>query len=169
MYLSKDCKFQFGENRNTFVVSDSIVTSYDILDMAKKIAKSSLKKRKIIDCSKSCKDYIQVLMQDYEHEVFMVVALDSKLRIIDTKEMFRGTINTASVYPREVAKYCLKNNAASLIVAHNHPSGIPEPSRADIELTKRLKESLSLVDVALVDHIVVGKEGNKSMSEMGLI
>jgi DNA repair protein RadC len=102
-----------------------------------------------------------------EHEVFAVMFMDTKHRLIKYAELFRGTIDGASVYPREVVKECLRHNAAAVIFAHNHPSGNPEPSGADRSLTRRLQDALTLIDVRVLDHIIVGDSECCSLSERG--
>lgn len=112
-------------------------------------------------------DYLKVRLAQKDHEVFCVVFLDSKHRVLSFEEMFHGTIDASSVYPREVVKRALANNAAAVILAHNHPSGDTEPSNADVALTKRLKEALSLVDVVVLDHFIVGCGTPYSMADHG--
>ena len=94
--------------------------------------------------------------------------LDNRNRVIAFREMFRGTIDGASVYPREVVRQALADNAAAVIIAHNHPSGVAEPSQADIRITERLKQALALVDIRLLDHVIVG-DGVTCLSEQGLL
>jgi DNA repair protein RadC len=106
---------------------------------------------------------------DREHEVFVVLFLDAQNRLIACEEMFRGTLTQTSVYPREVLKMALKHNAAAVIFAHNHPSGVAEPSRADEMLTQALKQSLAMVDCRTLDHFVVGGTSITSFAERGLI
>jgi len=113
------------------------------------------------------KQYLLSRLRDYPHEVFACLFLDSQHRVIRYEELFRGTINGASVHPREVVKKTLEYNAAALIFAHNHPSGIAEPSRADRHLTRRLSEALELVEVRVLDHIVVGDGDCVAFSERG--
>ena len=113
------------------------------------------------------KDHLRTLLHDYEHEVFAVVLLDSKFRIIGFFELFRGSVSTTTVYPRELVKLALSHNAAALVMAHNHPSGDPTPSLADIRLTKTLQEALALIDVKVLDHIVVATHGTTSLAERG--
>lgn len=115
------------------------------------------------------KEYLGVKLAGFEHEVFAVLFLDNQHRLICYVEMFRGTIDSASVYPREVVKEALKLNAAAVILSHNHPSGHPEPSEADKTLTGRLKEALGLVDVRTLDHIIVAGHQRVSFSELGLL
>jgi DNA repair protein RadC len=102
--------------------------------------------------------YIKLKLIGYEHEVFMVLFLDNQHRIISCDELFRGTINAANVYPREVVKAALLHNAAAVILAHNHPSGISVASQADISITEKLKSALDLVDIAVLDHLVCGSD-----------
>jgi DNA repair protein RadC len=104
----------------------------------------------------------------YEHEVFVCLFLDNQHRVIACDELFRGTIDGASVYPREVVKAALQYNAAALIMAHNHPSGISDPSQADRVITEKLKEALALIDVRVLDHFIVG-ENVYSFAEHGLL
>lgn len=113
--------------------------------------------------------HLQALLADYEHEVFALLMLDSRHRVIVFEELFRGTLDGASVYPREVVKLALEHNAAALILVHNHPSGDPEPSMADRNLTTKLQDALNLVGVRTLDHIVVGNEGCVSLAELGYL
>lgn len=106
-------------------------------------------------------------MQDYPHEVIAVLLLDKRHRVIGFHELFRGTIDTATVHPREVAKLALEHNATAIIATHNHPSGDPTPSSADISLTKHLKQVLELINVIILDHIVVSPSGSISLAEQG--
>ncbi|MGM8226160.1 RadC family protein [Cellvibrio sp. ARAG 10.3] len=119
--------------------------------------------------SEQARLYLNLMLAQKEQEVFVVMFLDSQNCLIDVAELFRGTIDGASVYPREVVKAALAANAAAVIVAHNHPSGSPKPSSADKLITQRLQESLRLVDVRVLDHIVVGKELTFSFASAGLI
>lgn len=104
-----------------------------------------------------------------EHEVFAVIFLDAQHRVIELREMFRGSLTQTSVYPREVVKAALSLNAAAVILAHNHPSGVPEPSRADEFLTRSLQSALALVDVKVLDHLIVGGGKVTSFAERGLM
>jgi DNA repair protein RadC len=114
-------------------------------------------------------EYLRAKLRDLEHEVFCCLFLDSRHRLIQFEELFRGTIDGASVHPREIVKLALQRNCAAVIVAHNHPSGIAEPSRADELITQRVKEALALVDIRLLDHIIVGDGASVSLAERGLI
>lgn len=104
-----------------------------------------------------------------ESEVFSAIFLDNRHRVLSYDELFYGTVSGASVHPREVVKRALQHNAAAVIFAHNHPSGVAEPSRADVGLTRRLKDALALVDVSVMDHIVVGHGETASFAERGLL
>ena len=115
------------------------------------------------------RDYLRLRLGDRLHEVFAVVFLDTQHRVIETLEMFRGTLSQTSVYPREVVIEALARNAAAVILAHNHPSGHAEPSRADEMLTRTLKSALALVDVRVLDHFIVTPSGVVSMAERELV
>lgn len=114
-------------------------------------------------------EYLRARLAGLEHEVFCCLFLDNRHRVLAFEELFRGTLSGTAVYPRETVKSALAHNAAAVIFAHNHPSGAPEPSRADEVLTENLKRALALVDVRVLDHIVVGSEGCVSLSERGLL
>lgn len=111
--------------------------------------------------------YLQARMRGYEREVFAALFLDSQHRLIQYKELFYGTLDGAAVYPREVVKESLRCNAGALIFAHNHPSGVAEPSQADQSITRRLKEALGLVDIRVLDHLVIGDDEVVSLAERG--
>ena len=115
------------------------------------------------------RDYLRMRLGPVEHEVFVVVFLTSQHRVIAVEEMFRGTLSQTSVYPREVVKAALAHNAGAVILAHNHPSGVAEPSRADEHLTQSLKAALALVDVRVIDHFVLASGGAVSFAERGLL
>lgn len=115
------------------------------------------------------RDYFRLSLAGREHEVFMIVLLDAQHRVLRCDELFRGTLTQTSVYPREIVKLALATNAASVIFAHNHPSGVSEPSRADELLTQQLKSALALVDVRVLDHFVVADAEWISFAERGLL
>lgn len=115
------------------------------------------------------KAFLRLKLQELEHEVFTVLFLDVKNRLIECDEMFRGSLTHTSVYPREVVKAALRHNAASVILAHNHPSGVTEPSEADLLLTRALQQALALVDVRTLDHIIVAGAHTHSFAEHGQI
>jgi DNA repair protein RadC len=118
---------------------------------------------------RATRDYLSAQLRDLEHEVFCCIYLDRRHRVIEYEELFRGTIDGASVHTREIVKLALQRNAAAVIVAHNHPSGVAEPSQADELITQRVKEALALVDIRLLDHIIVGDGAVVSLAERGLV
>ncbi len=113
--------------------------------------------------------FLQARLRDYPYEVFAVLFLDNRHRVLAFEELFRGTIDGASVHPREVVRRALQLNAAAVILSHNHPSGVAEPSQADQRITTRLREALALVDIRVLDHLVVGDGSCCSMAERGLL
>lgn len=113
--------------------------------------------------------YLKLKLAELEHEIFAVMLLDNRHGVIHYEEMFRGTIDGASVYPREVVKLALKHNASAIIFGHNHPSGNPEPSTADENITVRLKKALELVEIRTLDHIIVGGNQHTSLAERGIL
>ncbi|MCU7806077.1 MAG: DNA repair protein RadC [Candidatus Thiodiazotropha sp. (ex Lucinoma borealis)] len=115
------------------------------------------------------REYLQLRFGALEHELFSIVLLDNRHRLICIEEMFRGTIDGATVFPREVVKIVLKHNAAAVVFVHNHPSGVAEPSTADQSITSRLKKALVLIDVRVLDHIIVSHETAVSFAEQGLL
>ena len=123
----------------------------------------------ILGSPRDAQDFLRTRLARLEHEVFAVLYLDNRHRVLAFEELFRGTLNGTAVYPREVVKRSLALNCAALILVHNHPSGNPEPSTADEVLTQRLREALSLVDVRVLDHLVIGCEGVVSFADRGLV
>ena len=164
----KNTKFKIDETSRTYTVSEP-VTERDILMMARQLAQNRLATGCIIERPAAAFTYLQALMGSYENEVFGSVFLDTQHRIICFEELFRGSINAANIYPREVVKKALSVNAAAVIFVHNHPSGDPEPSEADKKITVQLRDALNLVDVSVLDHIVVGANECVSMTERRLI
>jgi len=118
---------------------------------------------------RATREYLRMRLRDLPHEIFAAIYLDNRNRVIKYSELFRGTIDGATVHPREVVKEALANNAAAVILAHNHPSGVAEPSQADELITRRLKEALAVVDIRVLDHLVIGDGHVESMAERGLI
>ena len=139
-----------------------------VIEMSRRYFDAKLQRGDEITSATVVRDYLKAKLRDYEHEVFACLFLDNRHRIIEYNEMFTGTIDGASVYTREVVKETLKHNAAALIFAHNHPSGVAEPSEADKQITRRLKEALELIDVRVLDHFVIGDEV-VSFAERGLL
>lgn len=140
-----------------------------IIEVARQVIDQKMQRGDKFSSPDVVKDYLQMKLAGLEHEVFAALFLDNQHRLIAYREMFRGTIDSASVHPREVVKEALALNAGAMIVAHNHPSGHPEPSPADRQITKRLRDALALVDVRLIDHIVVGGFTSESFAELGFL
>jgi DNA repair protein RadC len=140
-----------------------------IQEIARRVLKEQMAERDALSSPRAVRDFLRLTLQGLESEVFIALFLDAQNRVITTEELFRGTLTQTSVYPREVVKHALRHNAAAVIFAHNHPSGIAEPSRADEALTQALKQSLALVDVKVLDHFVVAGATTLSFAERGLI
>ena len=140
-----------------------------VLEIARRSLAEPMKQRPLLDMPSRVKDYLKLHLAGREHEVFAVLFLDARHQLLAMEEMFRGTLTQTSVYPREVVKRALERNAAAVMLAHNHPSGVAEPSRADEFLTQTLKTALALVDVRVLDHLVVGRESVVSFAERGLL
>ncbi|MCJ2366598.1 RadC family protein [Aeromonas dhakensis] len=157
-----------GEIPGTYLVTE-LINEEDLLTIANQIARQKLAKGEAITDKHLAQQALQTLLQSREHEVFAMLFLDNQHRILAYEELFRGTLSSASVYPREVVKRALAINAAALMLVHNHPSGHPEPSRADIEITQRMQSALELVDIRLLDHLVVATEGIVSLAERGYL
>lgn len=128
-----------------------------------------MRQRDALTSPASVRDYLRMTLTGRDYEVFMVLFLDAQHRVLESEEMFRGTLTQTSVYPREVVKRSLVNNAAAVIFAHNHPSGVAQPSHADELLTRSLKDALALVDVKVLDHFVVAGSAVMSFAERGLL
>ncbi|MDP5798608.1 DNA repair protein RadC [Pseudomonas aeruginosa] len=158
-------KFKAGETTGTYI-ANAPLTEHDILTMAKQLASQRLQKEHPLHHPSEVFSYLQILLQEYEHEVFALLLLDNKHRVIQFQELFRGTLDSASVYPREVVKLALAHNAAAVILVHNHPSGDPAPSQADRVLTTKLKQALEIVSIRTLDHIIVATEGCVSLAEL---
>lgn len=141
----------------------------DILQAACALLERRLLGQVLLDSPRTVRDYLRMRIGHLEHEVFGVVHLDAQHRALAIEEMFRGTLTQTSVYPREIVKECLRRNSAAVLFFHNHPSGMPEPSRADESLTQTLVAALKLVDVRVLDHIVVTRAATLSFAERGLI
>jgi len=128
-----------------------------------------VRKGTVMASPNAARDYLTMRLAPRDHEVFTILFLDSRHRLIDCLEMFRGTIDGASVHPREVVKEVLARTAAAVILSHNHPSGVAEPSQADELITQRLREALALIDVRVLDHLIVAGGDVTSLAERGLI
>ena len=140
-----------------------------VIEMARRALAERLTEMPVFDSPQRVKDYLQLHLGQLQHEVFAVLFLDAQHRLIKLDQMFTGTLGQTSVYPREVVKLALARNAGAVILAHNHPSGLAEPSRADEFLTQSLKSALALIDVRVLDHLVIGCGQVVSFAERGLL
>ena len=146
-----------------------LATGDEVLKAARQVIGRRVRRGTTLTSPDAVRDYLRTKIGDLEYEVFVTLLLDSQHRLIQYLELFRGTLAQTSVYPREVVKAALKHNAAAMILAHNHPSGVPEPSRADELLTQSLKQALALVDVRVLDHFIVAGADTVSFAERGLL
>lgn len=164
-------------NENPFILNDAVgtystcrpVTPDEILLIAEQILESRFQPGTRISSPADTEEFLKGKLARLEHEVFCAVFLDNRHFVISFEELFRGTIDGTSVYPREVVKRALELNAAAVILAHNHPSGVGEPSQADERITQRLKSALELVDIRTLDHIIIGGNNTTSMASRGLL
>jgi DNA repair protein RadC len=140
-----------------------------VVEMAKRSLREDLRENDAMSSPGAVRDYLRLTLGQRPYEVFVAIFLDAQNRLIAADELFRGTLTQTSVYPREVVKAALEHNAAAVVFAHNHPSGIAEPSHADEILTRSLKQSLALVDVKVLDHFIVGGSQAMSFAERGLL
>lgn len=140
-----------------------------VMELAKRATAQQLREREVFGSPEAVKHYLQLQLGHRPHEIFAVLFLDSQNRLIAMEEMFRGSLNQTSVYPREVALRALYHHAASVILSHNHPSGSVQPSAADKALTNTLRSALGLLDVRVMDHIIVAQGHSLSMAEEGLL
>jgi DNA repair protein RadC len=139
------------------------------VELARRSLGEELSARSALSSPRAVSDYLRLTLAGRDHEVFLAVLLDAQHRVIACEELFRGTLTQTSVYPREVVKCALRHNAAAVILAHNHPSGVAEPSQADELLTRSLRSALALVDVQVLDHFVVASDRTMSFAERGLL
>jgi DNA repair protein RadC len=138
-------------------------------ELVLRLLQEDMQRGDVLSSPGAVRDYLKLLLTQREHEVFVAIFLDAQHRVVASEEMFRGTLTSTSVYPREVLKAALRHNAAAIIFSHNHPSGLAEPSNADRMLTDALKQALSLIDVRVLDHLVVAGASILSFAERGLI
>jgi DNA repair protein RadC len=179
--LARDLVAQFGSLNGLFSASEAdlcavhgmgqakYVQLQAILEMSKRALNEDIKLTDALASPKAVRDYLKLTLARLPHEVFVAVFLTSQNRVIVVEEIFRGTLTQTSVYPREIVKLALAHNAASVIFAHNHPSGEPSPSGADRALTKTLADALALVDVRVLDHFIVAPGASLSFAEQGMI
>ena len=150
----------------------AVIASQDadqVINAALAVLEQRVRYGNVLSSPAAVRDYLRLCLCDRPHEVFVCVMLDAQNRVIEARELFRGTLTQTSVYPREVVKEALALNAAAVIFAHNHPSGVPEPSRADELLTQTLKQALALVDIKVLDHFIVAGACALSFAERGLL
>jgi DNA repair protein RadC len=140
-----------------------------VTELARRALREDVRRERLFDAPPKVRDYLRLRIGRLQHEVFVALFLDAQHRLIDDEELFRGTLTQTSVYPREVVRRALARNAAAVIFAHNHPSGLAEPSRADELLTRALRDALSLVDVRVLDHVIVAGASSVSFAERGLL
>lgn len=179
--LARDLLNQFGSLNGIFAATEyelsqvhgigtsKYVQLQAIFEMSRRALNEQLQVRDVLNSPQAVRDYLVLKLGSLTKEVFLVLFLDTQNRLVATEEMFSGSLKETSVYPREVVKRALHHNAASVIFAHNHPTGIAQQSSADELLTKQLKQALALVDVLVLDHFIVAANHTLSFSEKGLI
>lgn len=145
------------------------ITKAELVRTAKDAVVNEIRDQPVFSNPHAVRDFLVLELAHLEIEVFYVLFLNSQHRLIKKQKLFQGTIDGAAVYPREVARHAIKQNAAAVILAHNHPSGSPEPSAADKRITQRLKEALALLDIRVLDHLVVGGDRVVSFAEEGFL
>ncbi|MCZ2498404.1 DNA repair protein RadC [Xylophilus sp. Kf1] len=140
-----------------------------VLELARRVMAQGLREKPAFQTPHAVRDYVQLQLAAHRHEVFAVLFLDAQQRLIAFEEMFRGTLDSTSVYPREVVLRALHHNACAVVLAHNHPSGGVQPSKADRAVTENLKAALGLIDIRVLDHMIVGQGVSLSMAEAGYL
>ncbi len=179
--LARDLLTQFGSLNGIFAATEHALSQVhgigpskyvqlqSIFEMSRRALSEQLQQRDVFKSPQAVRDYLVLKLGRLTKEVFLVLFLDTQNRLLASEEMFSGSLKETSVYPREVVKRALHHNAASVIFAHNHPSGIAQQSQADELLTKQLKQALALVDVRVLDHFIVAGNNTLSFSERGLL
>ena len=179
--LARDLLTQFGSLNGIFAATEhdlsqvhgigtsKYVQLQAIFEMSRRALSEELQQRDVFKSPQAVRDYLVLKLGRLTKEVFLVLFLDTQNRLLASEEMFSGSLKETSVYPREVVKRALHHNAASVIFAHNHPSGIAQQSQADELITKQLKQALALVDVRVLDHFIVAGNNTLSFSERGLL
>ena len=160
--------FKVADKEGTYIANEP-VSEAEIIEMASFIATQRVVGLDALTSPDLTRKYLRARMLPLEHEVFAVLFLNNQHRVIKYEEVFRGTLDGASVYPREIVKLALQYNAAAVIFAHNHPSGVSEPSQADRKITEKLCSALNLVDIRALDHLIVGAYEVTSFAERGLM
>lgn len=179
--LARDLLTEFGSLNGVFNAGRAELTAVNgmgdskyaqlqaIFEMSRRALAEQMRQRDALASPQAVRDYLRLKLGGLTREVFLVLFLDAQNRVVASEELFSGTLTQTSVYPREVVKRALHHNAAAVILAHNHPSGMAEPSRADEMLTRALKDALALVDVRVLDHFVVAGNNALSFAERGLL
>ncbi len=179
--LARELTLRFGSLAALFAADLKAVTEISglgeakyvqlqaVMEMARRALRESLEERDVLTSPEAVKAYLRLKLQDLPREVFVVIFLDAQNRVQAIDELFAGTLTQTSVYPREVVKRALTHNSAAVILAHNHPSGVAEPSHADEALTRALQQALALIDVRVLDHFIVGRGAALSFAERGLL
>lgn len=179
--LARDLLTRFNSLTDMFAASEAdfcaihgmgqakYVQMQAVLEMSRRALGEEMRCGDALNSPGAVRDYLQLLLRGREQEVFMVIFLDAQHRVLAAEELFHGTLTQTSVYPREVVKRALFHNAAAVILAHNHPSGVAEPSQSDRLLTDALKQALALVDVRVLDHFIVAGSGCLSFAERGMV
>ncbi len=179
--LARELVQQFGTLTNLFAAREEefcaihgmgqakYVQLQAVLEMSRRALQEEMQSGDALNSPRAVREYLQLLLRTRQQEVFIALFLDAQHRVIASEELFQGTLTQTSVYPREVVKRALHHNAAAVIFAHNHPSGVAEPSQSDQLLTDALKQALQLVDVRVLDHFIVAGAGCLSFAEKGLL
>jgi len=161
------------KTETTLLIRDAVngavreATGNEILDAARAYISKRIRRGSTLSSPKATRDYLTLRLGLREHEVFCVIHLDKRHRLIECQELFRGTVDGASVHPREIVKEALQRNSAACILVHNHPSGVAEPSQADELITQRVKAAMALVDIRVLDHLIVAGGEVVSLAERG--
>jgi len=179
--LARDVLLHFGSLTQMFAANErefcdihgmgqaKFVQLQAVLEMSRRALQEEVRSGDALNSPRAVKEYLQLLLRGRQQEVFVALFLDAQHRVVASEELFHGTLTQTSVYPREVVKRALHHNAAAVIFAHNHPSGVTEPSQSDQLLTDALKQALALVDVRVLDHFIVAGVGCLSFAEKGLL
>lgn len=179
--LARDLLTQFGTLNGIYAANEKAISQVHgmgkskyvqmqaVFEMSRRALTEEIKEKDVLSSPQQVRDYLTLKLSNQMHEVFLVLFLDVKNRLISTEEMFSGTLTETSVYPREVVKRALHYNAASVMFAHNHPSGVAKQSKADETITQTLKQALALVDVRVLDHFIVAGNQTLSFVEVGLL
>lgn len=164
-YLATETKSNHDQNASSPTCGEDAIINQAVMILGRRLGTPG----QALSCPNDVKKYLTLKMAEQEREVFAALFLDNRHRVISYDELFYGTVDGASVHPREVVKAALAHNAAAAILSHNHPSGVAEPSQADQNITRRLQEALALVEVRVLDHVIVGGTSTVSFAERGLI